>query len=116
MREISFEIRSFLKEHIQSVWQLDLLITLMTINEPKDIQSLARILYLTPTSIEFALQKYIANGLVVEIKGRPSTFLFAPRLDEKRRVFEETAKVYAFRRVDVINLIFSNPHKQSFTG
>jgi hypothetical protein len=115
MREISFEIRSFLKEYVQSVWQLDLLILMLSLNEPLDIQTLSRMLYLTPAAIEFAVYRFARLGLVIEFPGRPATFLLSPE-HEKRRILEDAAKAYSARRVDVINLIFANPPRQSSTG
>jgi predicted transcriptional regulator len=112
MQEITFEVRSFLRENIQSVWQLDLLIAIMNIKEPVDANMLARLLYSSPTSIESALHKFVKAGIVTEIPGRPSTFLYAPATSTKQQVIENAAKTYAIRRVDVINLIFSNPSKQ----
>lgn len=111
MQEISFEVRGFLRDNIQSVWQLDLLIALMNIKHPVDANTLARLLYSSPGAIEAALQKFVKSGFVKEIPGKTCTYFYSPALDEKRKVIEETAKTYAIRRVDVINLIFSNPSK-----
>ena len=111
MQEISFEVRSFLRDHIQSVWQLDLLIALMNIGEPVDAGKLARILYSSPSAMESALHKFVKLGILKEISGNPQIYQYAPASEEKRRIISETAKTYAIRRVDVINLIFSNPTK-----
>jgi len=116
MREVSFEIRSFLKENIQSVWQLDLLIMMMNLSEPFDIHVLAGMLYLTPSAIEFAVRRFARAGLVTEVSGRPPKFMYSPKSHEKARLLEETVKAYHARRVDVINLIFANPPRQSWTG
>ncbi len=113
MQDISFEVRSFIRENIQSVWQLDLLIALMNLKEPIDSTMLARLLYSSTSAIDSALQKFVKTGIVTEFSGKPSTFAYAPATDEKRKLIEATAKTYAVRRVDVINLIFSNPSRQS---
>lgn len=111
MQEISFEVRSFIRDHIQSVWQLDLLIALMNVKEPLDASKLARLLYSSPGAIESALQRFVKSGILKDIPGNPHMFKYAPASEEKRRVIEDAAKTYAIRRVDVINLIFSNPSK-----
>ena len=111
MQEISFEVRSFLRDYIQSVWQLDLLIALMNLREPVDAGKLARLLYSSPGAMESALKHFVNSGILKEFPGHPHAFKYAPASDEKRRIVEETAKTYAIRRVDVINLIFSNPPK-----
>lgn len=108
MQEISFEVRSFLRENIQSVWQLDLLIVLMNLDMPIDATVLARLLYSNPAAIESGLNRFVKIGFVKEIPGRPRTFVYAPPSGDKRRIIEEAAKTYAIRRVDVINLIFSD--------
>lgn len=113
MQEITFEVRSFLRDNIQSVWQLDLLIALMNIKQPIDANKLSRLLYSSPSSIESGLNKFVKAGIVQEYQGKPSRFEYAPASEEKRRTIENTAKAYAVRRVDVINLIFSNPSRQS---
>lgn len=111
MQEISFEVRSFLRDHIQSVWQLDLLIALMNIKHPVDANTLARLLYTSPAAIESALQKFVKSGIAKEHSGKNCTYSYAPASDDKRRTIEDTAKTYAIRRVDVINLIFSSPSR-----
>ncbi len=116
MRQISFEIRSFLKENIQSVWQLDLLIAMMALKEARDIHALARSLYLTPSAVKYAVEQFVKSGLVKEFPGRSSTYLFAPRSESNLKLLEDTVKLYSFRRVEIINLIFSNPPKQTYTG
>lgn len=111
MQDISFEVRSFLRDNIQSVWQLDLLIALMNIKHPVDANMLARLLYSSPASIESALQKFVRGGIAKEFPGKTCTYTYAPASEEKRRTIEDTAKTYAIRRVDVINLIFSSPSR-----
>lgn len=111
MQEISFEVRNFLRDHIQSVWQLDLLIALMNLEEPVDPGRLARILYSSPSAMESALHNFVKLGILKEIAGNPHKYQYAPVCNEKRRIIMETAKTYAIRRVDVINLIFSIPAK-----
>jgi len=113
MQDIPFEVRSFIKENIQSVWQLDLLVALMNINQPIDASTLARLLYTGQPSIESALQKFQRAGIVKEYVGKPSTYVFSPRSEEKENTIRTAARAYAIRRVDVINLIFSNPSRQT---
>ncbi len=112
MQEISFEVRSFIRENIQSVWQLDLLVALMNIKQAIDAQTMARLLYTSPAAIESALQKFVKNGIARDVSGKPGAYVYSPASDDKRRAIEDTAKTYAIRRVDIINLIFSNPSKQ----
>ena len=112
MQDISFEVRSFLKENIQSVWQLDLLIALMNIKQPVDANTLARLLYSSPASIESALQRFVKTGIAKEFPGsKACAYSYAPVSEDKRRVIADTAQTYAIRRVDVINLIFSSPSR-----
>ena len=111
MQEISFEVRSFIRDTIQSVWQLDLLVALMNIKHPVDARTLAKLLYTDAAAIESALQKFVKSGIAKEFPGRICTYSYAPASDDKRRTIEDAAKTYAIRRVDVIHLIFSNPSR-----
>lgn len=112
MQEISFEVRTFLRDNIQSVWQLDLLIALMNIKEPVDAVTLSRLLYSSAGAMESCLNKFVKAGFLKEFHGKPSLFQFAPASEEISRIILDAAKTYAVRRVDVINLIFSNPSRQ----
>jgi len=113
MREISFEVRTFLKDQIQSAWQLDLLVALINLNRPVDANTLSKMLYSSQPAVESALQKFQLAGIVREIVGKPSTFVFSPRSEEKENVIKAAVKAYSIRRVDVINMIFSNPSRQT---
>lgn len=112
MQEISFEVRTFLRDNIQSVWQLDLLIALMNIKEPVDAFTLSRLLYSSAGAMESCLNKFVKAGFLKEVHIKPSRYQYAPASEEISRVIHDTAKTYAVRRVDVINLIFSSPSKQ----
>jgi hypothetical protein len=109
MREISFEVRSFLKEHIQSVWQLDLLMVLTKLEEPVDSIALSRALYCNHGSVEYALSKFLKAKIVKQVQGKHILYQYMPKDEQTARVIAETMTAYSLKRVEVINLIFSNP-------
>lgn len=112
MHKISLDVRNFLKDHIQSVWQLDLLIVLMNLNDAIDAASLSRTLYCNQSATEYALQKFVKDGIVVQTSEKPNLYVYQPKAQRLRRTINETAEVYSLRRVELIKLIFLPAERQ----
>lgn len=103
-------IRKFIREHISSVEQLEILLHLFRISprmEPSE--AVAQTLYLSPESTERQLQRFSEKGLIAMQRGTPTTFGIADRFTSLGVQIEGLSKCYRERRVSVINEIFSNP-------
>lgn len=103
---MTLEAQEFIRQHIRSVWQLELLIYFKN-----------NLRAMTPTEVSCALQ---LEQLAVEecIKMFASKNIFA-LIDNERYLFspaavltkaiEETEKIYCQRRLSVINFIYAEP-------
>lgn len=109
--EISPEVRSFLKEHVHSVWQLELILHMRERRESMTVSEIAKVLYSTPAAIESTLERFVSLGILRQDTGTPNSFLFSPASSNMQKTIDDSVKTYSARRIDVINLIFSNPQK-----
>ncbi len=109
--EVSPEVRSFLKEHIQSVWQLELILQIRSHKDLMTVYDIAKLLYSTPAAIEGTLERFVNLGVISRVEGSPDSYVYSPTSMELTRTIDNAAKCYTARRIDVINLIFSNPQK-----
>jgi predicted HTH transcriptional regulator len=109
--EISPEVRSFLKEHVHSVWQLELILHMRERKESRTVAEIAKHLYSTPAAIESTLERFVNLGILKHALESQNSYVFAPASAEMQRTIDDSVKTYSARRIDVINLIFSNPQK-----
>ena len=109
--DISPELKTFLKAHIHSVWQLELITFLRNQENPVTVSEIAKYLYSTPAAIESTLERFVQLGIIAESLGNPNSFTFSPSSMEMRQTIDDAANAYSMRRIDVINLIFSNPQR-----
>ncbi len=109
--EISPEVRSFLKEHVHSVWQLELILHMRAHKESMTVAQIAKQLYSTPTAIESTLERFVSLGILTQGSDSQNSYVFSPVSTEMQKTIDDAVKTYSARRIDVINLIFSNPQK-----
>lgn len=100
------EIRLFIKKYIQSVWQLEVLLSLKREGTALTPAQLATLIYMNQEEIEEALNHFVRLGLVKVSKLDPRMYILAPESEELARLLELTAQAYSERRVTVINSIF----------
>jgi hypothetical protein len=104
------DIRQFLREHVSSIEQLEILLRLYDISPRSETSAeLAGALYLSPESIERRLNAYAEKGIVTHSGSEPWRYALAPKESGYGRSIGELARLYRERRVSVINEIFSNP-------
>ncbi|MBX9567592.1 MAG: hypothetical protein K2X77_01800 [Candidatus Obscuribacterales bacterium] len=111
--DFSPQIKDFIRAHVKSVWQLELLLFVRNLDRPVTAAEAAAALYLSPESINNALATYAKRGILKSDGKTPCSYTYAP-LSEIGDQIEQTAKAYAERKFAVINLIFSSP-VQSFS-
>jgi hypothetical protein len=103
------DVRRFLGEHIHSVEQLEVLIWLL--EHPAECwtgKAVARELRIDANSAASRLEDLVSRGLAAA--GRePESFVYEPAHPERDRLVRSLARLYAERRVSIINLIFSKP-------
>lgn len=109
--EISLEVRNFLKDHVFSVWQLELIVQMRERNHALSCDEIAKLLYSTPAAIESTLKRFAELGVLRRELGTSDSYIYAPATLELRQLIDLTAATYSARRIDVINLIFSTPQK-----
>lgn len=109
--EIAPEVRSFLKKHVHSVWQLELILHMRERKESMTIGEIAKQLYSTPAAIESTLERFVNLGIIKHVLEGQNSYVFSPASAEMKKTIDDSVKTYSARRIDVINLIFSNPQK-----
>lgn len=111
--DFSPQIKDFIRAHVRSVWQLELLLFVRNIQRPVTAAEAASALYLKADAIGNALTLYAKRGILQSDGKTPPTFLYcpSPSLDDQ---IDQTARAYSERRFAIINLIFSSP-AQSFS-
>jgi hypothetical protein len=103
-------VEQFIAEHLNSVEQLEVLLLLHDRpSEEWTAATVARQLYIDPTSAGRRLADWHARGLLSVSEAADPAYRFAPRSNELRQAARDLASTYAERRVTVTNLIFSKP-------
>jgi hypothetical protein len=114
---ISNAVQLLLREQIQSIAQLEVLLRLREPPaEPESVAELSKQLY-TPEPMTLSLLEGLKlRGLVARVEGSEPRYQYSPHSPELAQAVEELARLYQLRRVTVINLIYSNPlkHLQDF--
>ncbi|PZM84384.1 MAG: hypothetical protein DKT66_07035 [Candidatus Melainabacteria bacterium] len=104
--EISPEAQKFLRNHIQSVWQLELILFMKEKGNALSVTEIASKLYSNPRVIETALTDFVRGGIIKE-KESQNVYAFDPDSVEMTNAIEQAGKAYANKRLSVINFIFS---------
>jgi len=105
--EFPDDLKDFIRKHIHSVAQLEIL--LMLRKEPErtwTADEVTNSLYLQSEMVTQMLKDISQRGFAVETQGR---FRYQPANDTDRRLIDRLAQVYQERRVAVITAIFSKP-------
>jgi hypothetical protein len=108
--ELPEDTRQFLREHVNSIEQLEILLRLYEIAPQSETSAeLASALYLSSESIERRLNAYAEKGILVRSGPEPWHYSLASKESGYGRRIGELARLYRERRVSIINEIFSNP-------
>lgn len=111
---LSAPIRAFLRQHIPSLHQLEILLGVYAPPGAWNAEALARHLYLPPELVEERLADLASRGL---IRADPSAAPPTYRADEAQAAFmEQLATCYRQHRVTMTTFIFTQPNDvvQSF--
>lgn len=100
-------VAEFIQNNIQSVWQLELLLHLKACDSPQTPAELAHAMYMSPEVIAGGLSHFEKCGLVEECPGQSNSYRYAPANGDLGEAVEQTAKSYAYKRVAIVNMIFS---------
>ena len=101
-------VKQLLSRHIQSVEQLEVLLLLRS--QPQRAWTAVQVFDVirsSESSIAARLQAFTAHGFLVEEKGPPPAFRFAPKDQSVRAAVDQTAAAYQTWRVRVIEAIFA---------
>ncbi len=105
--EIAPAAQKFLRDHIQSLWQLELILFMKEKRSALSAAEIATGLYSTPRMIESALSGFAKNGILKAGENQPKIYAYAPDTVELTEAIEQASAAYANRRLAVINFIFS---------
>ena len=106
---ISFRVKQFIADQVDSVMQLEMLLLVRQTDEYWTPAELAGQLRIDPEWVESQLRIMVAGGLVVTSGESPAQFRYEPRTPELAATVDELSRAYADRRVTVIGMIFSKP-------
>ena len=105
---LSPPVKQLLARHIQSVEQLEVLLLLRS--QPQRAWTAAEVFEVirsSEPSIAARLQAFTAQGFLVEEKGPPAKYRFAPKDQNLDAAVDQTATAYQTWRVRVIEAIFA---------
>jgi hypothetical protein len=101
---------TFIRDHIESVEQLEILLLLHAQRERDwSAEEVAKALRSSSISAEKRLSQFATLKLLTEKKDSPNRYRFAPATESLGAVVGALAEAYLIRRVTVIDLIFSKP-------
>ena len=105
---IAGEVREFLRQHIQSVEQLEILL-LISGSPDRDwtLAAVYEIIRSSERSVATRLEEFTDKGFLRCNPGPPATYRYAPKDEKLRSAVSATAKAYQERRVRVVEAIFS---------
>lgn len=109
--ELTPAAQKFLRDHINSVWQLELILFMKEANSPLSIGEIARHLYANTGMIEAALASFAKDGILKENGSQPPAYAYAPSTREMTDAIEQARSAYSSKRLSVINFIFSKRDK-----
>jgi hypothetical protein len=101
-------VEQFIRDHIGSVAQLEILLLLQT-NPAQSWspQAIARELRIETAGATAQLAQLVASSLIRQVA--PEQFAYAPATSELQAAVTALAQAYLIRRVTVIGLIFAKP-------
>lgn len=99
--------QKFLREQIQAVWQLEVILFMKQSTAAMSAAKIATHLYSNPREIEDALSRFDKNGILKADGGEPATYFYRPQSAELQNAIDEACRAYQTKRLAVINFIFS---------
>ncbi len=105
--EITPAAQKFLREQIQAVWQLELVMFMKQNAVAMSAANIAAHLYSSPREIEVALSRFDKNGVLIADGGEPTVYFYRPETNELKEAIEDACAAYQNKRFAVINFIFS---------
>lgn len=108
--EISREVDQFIRDHISSVEQLEVLLLLAESPQQEwSAVQIAQKLYRQPESITTHLEALLAAGLLKKCEAAKATYCYAANSGAVDATVRALDKAYRQRKDTVIRLIFSRP-------
>jgi hypothetical protein len=109
--DIAPEVIDFLRDHIDSVLELELLLVLRNAPAARAFTAadLAHELKIDAAHADAQLEKFCQRGLLACGETSPRTYRYAPQSPQLDAAVAAVAAAYAGRRVTMIGLIFSKP-------
>jgi len=109
-------VYDFLEDYIQAAWQLELLLTLRSCDEPMTASALAGKLYMSQEAIQVALTCFVASDLVrIADRETTPTYVYRPSTAALRHAVDLTANLYRERRASVVDMIYTHSRPNSST-
>ncbi len=102
------KLADFIRAHVHSVLQLELLLLMRERRVDWTQESVAAELRITPQSADLHLTDLELRGLVARGEA-PGSYRFSPATSELSGLVDELADCYAGAKYTVINLMFSVP-------
>lgn len=100
-------VSEFLRNHIQSVWQLELLQFLRSSGASLTAADIAAHLYSNTREVESALSNFARDGVLSAEHSEQSKYTFAPSNPDLLAAIEQSLAAYTTKRLAVIDMIFS---------
>lgn len=110
------KVTQFIKKHIHSVWQLELILILRACAQPLTADAIGQRLYMEPEVLKNVLDALVRQGVLKAEDLKPKTYVYSPTTEDLSEAVEQTAKAYAERRMSVIDLIFASPFQADGDG
>lgn len=113
MGDFPEDVKRFVLEAINSVYQLEALLLLRQAPDKTfSVAEVGQALYTPPEAIEEKLAEFLARGVLQPAEGPQRLYRYAPRDAALAAVIDRLAETYKQRRVAVISLIYSKPQDQ----
>ncbi|MBS1953309.1 MAG: hypothetical protein JST89_03930 [Cyanobacteria bacterium SZAS-4] len=104
--DISTTAKEFITQHINSVWQLELLLLLKSCNNSMNIAEVSRMMHMEHSAIDLSLQAFALSGILsIDDDQR---YRYSPNYALSNSI-DETARMFSERRIAVINFIYAVP-------
>lgn len=109
---IADALASFIAEHIDSVYRLEILLHLLARpSSARTSEEVARELCLSPAAVASELGSLAERGLLARVvEGAGESFRYAPATAALDALVRALAAAYAERRTTVISAIYSRPN------
>lgn len=104
--DISIASKEFLTQHINSVWQLELLLLLRSCKASVSLGEASQLMHMEHPAIDVSLQAFATSGILsVDDDKR---YRYSPNFALSNSI-DETARMFSERRIAVINFIYATP-------